>query len=114
MTHPILERVKFDQAKAAMNGIEQMNLGVATDSAYIRGAREENKYLLPIIETLVRALEASEAALKFYADSNNYRYFPATSHPECMDFVGFVEERTPGETATQALAEVQKIMGEVE
>jgi hypothetical protein len=30
-------------------------------------------------------------ALEFYADDMNWQNVPATSHPDCMDFVSFIE-----------------------
>lgn len=64
MLQRIRERAAFDQAKVSLNAIEQMKMGVAIDSAYIRGAREENGYLLPLIDALIQALEVSEKALE--------------------------------------------------
>ena len=62
-----------------------------------------------IYEARDRIVQEREArlveALEFYADSNNYNHFPATSDPNCMVFVGFIEEKEPGEKARQALAD---------
>ena len=42
-------------------------------------------------------------ALEFYADDMNWIHEPATSHPDCMDFVSFIQERDAGTIAREAL-----------
>ena len=85
------ERVKraagFDQWAVAKAGIEQMRQGVATDSAYIRGAREEWKRMLPMIDSMTEIVEY---------------FFGLTSH-ECTD-----QELEMREKLEEALAEMEK------
>ena len=45
-----------------------------------------------------------EKALEFYGDENNYNHFPATSHPDCNAFVGFIIEKEAGDKAREVLA----------
>ncbi len=49
--------IRFDEAAVANEAIEQMKLGVAVDSAYIRGAREQFERDRKEIERLREALE---------------------------------------------------------
>ena len=75
-----------------------MNFFAGFDAA-IKHVTDQNPP--PEVQGLIEALE-------FYADENNYNHFPATGHPDCTDFVGFVEEKAPGDKAREALTELRK------
>lgn len=61
------------------------------------------------LERLKIELTEKDAVLEFYGDHNNYNHFPATSDANCMDFVGFIEEKEAGDKAREVL---QKYEGE--
>lgn len=48
-------------------------------------------------------------ALKFYANPFNYTHHPANSHPDCMHFVGFINESEAGELARNILTKINVI-----
>lgn len=59
--------VSFDEATAANEGIEQMKLGVAVDSAYIRASRSQFTKLAPIINAQAERLKAAEGLIETIA-----------------------------------------------
>jgi len=46
-------------------------------------------------------------ALEFYADDMNWQNVPATSHPDCIDFVSFIQEKDAGSKAREALEKLK-------
>ena len=52
--------------------------------------------------------ERLRSALGFYGDIKNYSLHPATSHPDCMHVVGFINEHEPGGRALEALSHKEK------
>lgn len=61
------------------------------------------------IKQLQNELAEKDAVIQWYGDYSNYNHFPATSDPNCMDFVGFVEEKEAGDKAREV---IKKYKGE--
>lgn len=64
--------LKFDEVRFATEGIEEMKLGVAVDSAYIRAGRTQHSELLPAIENLIKIVKIQGEALD---TALNYLYW---------------------------------------
>jgi hypothetical protein len=107
MTHPILERAKFDETKTFDAGVAYSRDRTSHPQTYYEGANAENARLLPIIETLVRALEVSEGALKYYANHESViaEAYHSNDEKQITCVHTFISHK-----AKEALVQVQKIM----
>ena len=75
IAHLSKQSVAFDEARAAMFGVEQMKIGVSTDSAVIRGMRLEHQQTSLIYEA---RLAVAVEALKVYGF--DYAIFDDDAH----------------------------------
>jgi hypothetical protein len=96
------EMPKWLMDKMSDESFKEYTIGSMADDAFQHGA-------MSCYQEMQKKLDIAVEALEFYADTESYEYLAATSHPECMGFVGIINEVEAGEKARESL---EKIRGE--